>query len=180
MIEIGLYLLAAEAAETEGAFGFNFDPLETNLVNLVIVIAVLVIFGRRFLGSTLQERREKIERDISEAEKRAQQADAALAEAQQKLTQAQAEIDRLNQEAQETARRTKERILEDNAREVERLKASAVQDLAAERERAIAQIRETIVNSALQRVERQMRENLDESAQHRLVDRSLAQLGGGR
>ncbi|MEM1254426.1 MAG: F0F1 ATP synthase subunit B, partial [Cyanobacteria bacterium P01_H01_bin.21] len=36
-----VWLLASE----EGGFGLNFDILETNLINLVIIIGVLVYFG---------------------------------------------------------------------------------------------------------------------------------------
>ena len=43
----------------------NFNPLETNLVNLVIVISLLVWFLRGFLGGILERRRAAILQDLS-------------------------------------------------------------------------------------------------------------------
>jgi len=54
---MGTVLLLATEASGEGGFGLNFDILETNLINLVIIIAVLFYFGRGFVGKILTERR---------------------------------------------------------------------------------------------------------------------------
>jgi F-type H+-transporting ATPase subunit b len=80
-----LWFLATE----EGGFGFHFDVLEANLINLSIVIGILVYFGSKFLGATLEGRRSGIEDAIKDAERRQSEAKAALAEQQQKLALAQ-------------------------------------------------------------------------------------------
>jgi F-type H+-transporting ATPase subunit b len=41
----------------EGGFGLNVDILETNLINLVIILGVLFYFGSKFLGKTLSTRK---------------------------------------------------------------------------------------------------------------------------
>ena len=58
-------LLASES------FGLNFNPLQTNLVNLAIVIGVLVWFLRGFLGGILEKRRSAILQDLEEADQQA-------------------------------------------------------------------------------------------------------------
>jgi F-type H+-transporting ATPase subunit b len=58
------------------------------------------------------------------------------------------------------------------------MRATAGQELEAERERAIAQLRSAVVSLALARVESQLKTSLDDSAQHQLIDRSIALLGG--
>ena len=175
---MGTVLLLATEASREGGFGFNFDVLETNLINLVIIIAVLFYFGRGFLGKILTERRTSIEQAILEAEKRQKDAAAALAEQQQKLTQAQAEAERIRTAAEQTAVKAKEAILAQAAQDVERMKATAGQELEAEQERAIAQLRSAVVSLALERVESQLKTSLDDSAQNQLIDRSIALVGG--
>ncbi|MEB3885324.1 F0F1 ATP synthase subunit B [Lyngbya sp. CCY1209] len=176
---MGNVVLLATEAGAEGGFGLNFNILETNLINLAIIIGLLVYYGRGFLGKVLSERRARIEEAITEAERRAQDAAKALAEQQEKLTQAQAEAGRIKAEAQERAQSLKERIAAQAAEDVERMKASANRDLEADRERAIAQLRALAVSKALERAEGQLRERLDEGAGHQIVDRSLALLGGG-
>jgi F-type H+-transporting ATPase subunit b len=175
---MGTVLLLATEASGESGFGLNFDILETNLINLIVVIGLLFYFGRGFLGNILSERRSGIEEAIKEAETRQKDAAAALAEQQQKLTQAQAEAERIRSAAEENAKKAKEAILAQAAQEVERMKATAGQELEAERERAIAQLRSAVVSMALERVEGQLKTSLNENAQHQLIDRSIALLGG--
>lgn len=175
---MGTVLLLATEASTEGGFGLNFDILETNLINLSIVIGLLFYFGRGFLGNILGERRSAIEEAIKDAETRQKDAAAALAEQQQKLTQAQAEAERIRSAAEANAIVAKEAILAQAAQEVERMKATAGQELEAERERAIAQLRSTVVSLALAKVEGELKTSLDDNAQNHLIDRSIALLGG--
>jgi F-type H+-transporting ATPase subunit b len=167
--------LATEAAHAveSGGFGLNFNLLETNLINLSIIIGVLFYFGRKVLGNILGERRSRIEEEIREAEKRQKDAAAALADAQQKLAQAQAEAERIRAEAETSAKTASEAIL------AQALKESAAQDLDTARERAIAELRERVAAMAIQRVESQLRGHLDDSAQQQLIDRSIANVGGG-
>jgi F-type H+-transporting ATPase subunit b len=175
---MGTVLLLAAEASHEGGFGLNFDIFETNLINLLIVIGVLVYFGRGFLGKILSERRAGIEEAINDAEKRQKDAAAALAEEQQKLTQAQAEAERIRATAEANAKAAKQAILAQAAQDLERMKADAGKELEAERERAIAQLRAIVASMALERVENQLKTTLDDSAQHQLIDRSIALLGG--
>ncbi|HLO47068.1 MAG TPA: F0F1 ATP synthase subunit B [Kamptonema sp.] len=175
---MGTVLLLAVEASHEGGFGLNFNILETNLINLIIAIGVVVYFGRGFLVKTLSERRAAIEEAINEAEKRQKDAASSLAEEQQKLTQAQAEAERIRAAAIENAKAAKEAILTQAAQDVERMKAEAGRELDAERERAIAQLRTVVASMALERVENQLKTSLDDSAQNQLIDRSIALLGG--
>lgn len=170
----------AEMAEagSEGGFGLNFDILGTNLINLVIIIGVLVYFGRKFVGKTLSERREKIETAISSAERRAKEAAAALADQQQKLAQAQAEAERIRKAAEENAKVARDNILAAAAQDIERMQQTASQDLNSERDRAIAQLRQRAVAMALQKVEAELRTGVDNTTQQQLIDRSIALLGG--
>jgi F-type H+-transporting ATPase subunit b len=168
----------AEAAEKSG-FGFNFDILETNLINLAIVAALLVYFGRRFLGKILSERQAQIETEIKAAEQRQREAAEKLADEQQKLAQAQAEAERIRAAAAESAKAAREAILAQADQEIQRLKATAAQDSVSNQERAIAEIRQRVAVLALEQVESQIQSQLQsEDTQHQLVDRSIALLGG--
>jgi F-type H+-transporting ATPase subunit b len=171
--------VGGELAEVgEGGFGINTNILETNLINLVIIISVLFIFGRKVLGNTLQERRERIETAIKSAEKRVKDAAASLAEQQQKLAQAQAEAEKIKKAAQDNAQKAKESILAQAATDIERMRATAVADLNTEREKAIAELRQRVVAMALQKAESELRSGIADDAQHTLIDRSIALLGG--
>ena len=176
-----LSFLATEAAQAveSGGFGLNLNLFETNLINLGLLIGVLFYFGRKVLGNILGERRSRIEQEVRDAEKRQKDAAAALADAQQKLAKAQAEAEKIRAAAEESAKAAREVILAQAAKDVERLKETAAKDLDTARERAIAELRERVAALAIQRVESQLSDRLDDSAQQHLIDRSIAILGGG-
>jgi F-type H+-transporting ATPase subunit b len=159
-------------------FGLNLDILDTNLVNLTILIGLLLFYGRKFLTKLLTERRGKIEAEIKQAEQRAKDAAGALAGAQQKLAQAQVEAEQIHQNALSRAQQVKESILAEGQEEVTRLQATASQELSTETDKVIAQIKQQIVSLALAKAEAELTGNLDSFAQKKLIERSLAQLGG--
>lgn len=171
----------AEVAEAgaEGGFGLNLDILDTNLINLAIIIGALFFFGRKVLVKILNERREEIETAISSAERRQREAATALSGQQQKLAQAQAEAERIRKSAEESAKVARENILAAAAQDIERLHETATQELNSETERAIAQLRQRVVAMALQKVESQLRTGVSDAAQQQLINRSIALLGGG-
>ena len=170
------FLLNAEAGAQSG-FGFNFDIIETNLINLGIILVLLIVYGGKVVGNILSERRAKIEAEIKSADARAKESKDALAVAQKNLQQAQDNAVTIRSEAEANAEKAKEAVLAKGQKEVERLKASADADLNSDRERAIAQLRSRAVEMALERVESRMGEVLNDDKQRQLIDRSIAKLG---
>ncbi len=169
----------AEAA-AEGGFGFNFDIIEANVINLSIVIAILVYFGRQILPKILSERRAAIEAAIQDVEQRSKTAEAGLKEQQQKLAQAQSEAEKIRKSAADGAKIAREAILAQAQEDVQRLKETATQDLNSSRDRAIAELRQKVVAMAMQQAEAQLKDQMNESTQHQLIERSISLLGGAK
>ena len=166
-------------AEEGGGFGFNFDILETNLINLVIAISIVVYFGRGFLSKTLNERRMAIETAISEAEARKKTAAAALAEQQQKLAQAQQAASRIRSDSEVAAKKSSDEILAKAEQDIVRMRETAAADITSEQERIINELRQRVAAMALQRAEGELPGRLNDESQQRLVDRSIALLSEG-
>ncbi|ACK71035.1 ATP synthase F0, B subunit [Gloeothece citriformis PCC 7424] len=174
-----LFILATEASEAaESGFGLNLDILNTNLLNLAILVGVLIYFGRNSLGKILSERREKIAQEIQEAESRASNAAKALAQEQEKLAQAKAEAQRILAASNERAEAAKQAIAVQTEKDIERLKATAAQDLSTEQERVITELRQRVAAMALERVESTLKNTLDDSTQQQLINKTIASLGG--
>jgi len=66
--------------------GFNTNILETNIINLSVVIGVVVSFGGDALRSLLENRKQTILNNLREADQRAN-------EAQEKLSQARTQLE---------------------------------------------------------------------------------------
>ncbi|XTZ19530.1 MAG: F0F1 ATP synthase subunit B [cyanobacterium endosymbiont of Rhopalodia fuxianensis] len=173
------FILATEAHEaSRSGFGLDFNLLETNLLNLAILVGGLVFYGSKVLKKVLNERRLQIADAIQEAEERQRNAATALGKEQQKLTQAQAEAERIYQRAKDRAAALANEIAEKSKQDIERLKETAAADLSGEQERVVAQLTKQIAQMAINKAESQLKEQVNEDMQHLLIDRSIAQLGG--
>jgi F-type H+-transporting ATPase subunit b len=116
-------------AEHEG-IGLNPDILETGLLNILAVIAILFYTGRDFLGSILEERKTTIVKGVQDAEDRLKEAQTRLAEAKKQLEQVNIVMDQIRNETIAT----KKVLLESDAFE-------AKKDLKIRFERALATFR---------------------------------------
>ena len=79
-------------------FGLNLDILETGLINILALIAILVYTGKDFLGSLLEERKTSIVQGVQDAEDRLNEANRRLDEAQKQLSQANVVITEIKNE----------------------------------------------------------------------------------
>jgi F-type H+-transporting ATPase subunit b len=116
-------------AEHEG-IRLNLDILETGLLNILALIAILVYTGRDFLGSLLEERKTAIVKGVQDAEDRLNEAQNRLNEAKKQLEQVNIVIGEIKNETVAT----KKVLLEADAFE-------AKKDLKTRFERALATFR---------------------------------------
>jgi len=137
-------------AEHEG-ISLNTDILETGLINILALIAILIYTGRDFLGSLLEERRTTIVKGVQDAEDRLNEAQKRLSEAEKQLNQANLVISEIKNETVTT----KKVLLESDA-------FQAKKDLSVRFERALItfrskerqiflEIKQQIVSLVLQR-----------------------------
>ena len=122
----------------------NFNPLETNLVNLAIVIGVLFWFLRGFLGSILEKRRNAILEDLQDAESRLKTASTELEKAQAELAAAQQKAEKIRVDGQSRAASIREEGEKRTISVMAAIKAGADADADAEASR----IRDTLRREA--------------------------------
>jgi len=84
-------------AENEG-ISLNLDILETGVINIVALIAILIYVGKDFLGSILEKRKNDIITSVQDAEERLNEANTRLSEAKKQLTQANVIINEIKNE----------------------------------------------------------------------------------
>ena len=116
-------------AEQEG-IGLNTDILETGVINILALLAILIYTGRDFLGSLLEERKTTIVKGVQDAEDRLNEAQKRLSEAEKQLNQANIVISEIKNETVAT----KKLLLESDA-------FQAKKDLKVRFERALATFR---------------------------------------
>jgi F-type H+-transporting ATPase subunit b len=168
-----LWLLASE----EGGFGLNFNILETNLINLVIIWGVLFYFGSKFLGNTLSSRRATIEEAILDAERRQREAAQALDDQNKQLAQAQSQAKDIVETAKQNAAKVRDEMLAEAKADIERMKEAAAQDVSFQQERVARELRQRIAELALAQAESELPSRLTPEIQTSLIDKSIALLG---
>ena len=114
----------------EEGISLNSDILETGLINILALLAIVIYTGRDFLGSLLEERKTTIVKSVQDAENRLNEAKKRLSEAEKQLSQANLVISEIKNETIAT----KKVLLESDAYE-------AKKDLKIRFERALASFR---------------------------------------
>ena len=167
----------ASLLATHGSFGLNFNPFETNIINLAIVIAGLVWFLRGFLGGILERRREAILADLRDAEERLASASTALAAVQKELSEAQTRAVTIRADGKARAEAIRLESERRTVEEMARLKQDSASDLDAEAARVTAQLRRETARLAIEKALASLPGKLNASTQARLLDQSIQNLG---
>nr|YP_010337784.1 ATP synthase CFO B subunit subunit I [Sahlingia subintegra]UNJ17369.1 ATP synthase CFO B subunit subunit I [Sahlingia subintegra] len=171
------FLLVSEHSSETG-FGINTDIFETNVINIGILLGIVIYAGKPFLTSALRARQDKVLASIQEAEEKLQQSTTRLLEAQKQLEQTQMVIDNIKTEAETTASKVKQSILEQGEIEIERLAASGKASIVTAENQIRRQIQQQIATLALKRVLLQLKGEMTPDLQVKIIDTNIQQLEG--
>lgn len=147
-------------------------------VGLAFIAAVAFIFKpiKKAATAALDGRAETIRRQIEDARKLREDAQALLAEYQRKQRDAMQEAEAIIQAAKEEAKRIRADAEADLARAIERRKQQALDRIAQTEAQAIAQVRNTAVDVALAAAETLMRDTLTDAHRQAMADQAIQEL----
>ena len=154
----------------------NFNPLETNLVNLAIVIGVLFWFLRGFLGGILERRRSAILQDLQDAEGRLKKASEELTTAQSELAAAQQKAEQIRIDGQKRAAAIRAEGEKRTISVMAAIKQGAAADADAEASRIKDALRREAAMAAIDKVLTDLPSRLDDAAQSKLIDSTIRNL----
>jgi F-type H+-transporting ATPase subunit b len=154
----------------------NFNPLETNLVNLAIVIGVLFWFLRGFLGGILERRRSAILQDLQDAEARLKTASEELTKAQSELAAAQQKAEQIRINGQKRAAAIRAEGEKRTISVMAAIKQGAAADADVEASRIKDALRREAAMAAIDKVLIDLPGRLDDAAQSRLIDSTIRNL----
>jgi F-type H+-transporting ATPase subunit b len=154
----------------------NFNPLETNLVNLAIVIGVLFWFLRGFLGGILERRRSAILQDLQDAEGRLKKASEELTTAQSELAAAQQKAEQIRIDGQKRAAAIRAEGEKRTISVMAAIKQGAAADADAEASRIKDARRRDAAMAAIDKVLTDLPGRLDDAAQSKLIDSTIRNL----
>ncbi|WP_392348150.1 F0F1 ATP synthase subunit B [Parasynechococcus sp.] len=154
----------------------NLNPLETNLVNLVIVIGLLFWFLRGFLGGILERRRAAILQELQDAESRLKTATENLSQAQSELAAAQQKAEKIRADGQARAAGICAEGEKRTISVMAAIKAGADADAEADAARINDSLRREAALAAIDKALAELPSRLDASAQAKLIDSTIKNL----
>lgn len=166
----------ASVAESEG-FGINTDLIETNVLNLAVVIGVLVYFGKDIVSDTLKTRKEAILKSLQDADNKFQEATDKLNEAKKQFEFAKVKAEEIRAQGLVTADKSSKKLLARVEDDIKRLEESKVATLRFEEEKAITEVCEKVSRLALEQAVENLNKRLDPALQKRIIQLNIALLG---
>ncbi|MCH8029794.1 MAG: ATP synthase F0 subunit B [Candidatus Dadabacteria bacterium] len=155
-----------------GEAGGHFDWVFTgkHAVNLIILLLILGIVLRRPLRNFLVERQRKIANEIEDAKKKIEEARKKFEEYSEKMGKIDGYINSLKEAFGKEAELETQELLAQAETASRRIMEEAREIMAMESARAVAQIKEEIVSSAVNAAERILKETVTEQDKKRLVE----------
>nr|QTT78464.1 ATP synthase CF0 B subunit [Andreaea rupestris var. fauriei] len=151
-------------------FGLNTNLLETNLINLSVVLSLLVYFGKGVLSNLLSNRKQTILSTIDDAEERYKEATDKLKQARTRLQRAKIKADEIRVNGLSQMEREKQELIHAADEDSKRLEDSKNATIRFEEQRAIEQLRQQVSRLALERALEALNSRLNSELHSRMID----------
>ena len=174
-----LFTLLQEAGAAEGftPFSINTGMIFWTLLVFGILVVLLWRLGWPALLKSVEEREQRIAKQLADAEKANAEAGRLLEQHKQALDKARAEAQDIMATAKSVAQKEREQLLAKTRDEQEELLERARREIGAEKEKAIQELRREAVDLSIAAASKLVESNLDSDANRRLVLDYLATIG---
>ena len=166
------------AAEGEAAGGgglaINFFWILVAAGNFILFAVILYLAFGKQVSSMLAARRERIEQGLRDAEQAKRDRESAETERLAALSEARREANDILARAQKVAQETRDADIAATREELDRMRARASEEITAEKQRALGELRSEVANLALQAAGRVVGETMTDQRHRRLVEEFLA------
>jgi F-type H+-transporting ATPase subunit b len=155
-------------------FGINTNVLETNVINLSVVIAVLVVLGKDILSSLLDERKNKIVQSLNDVEARFQEAQEKLEAAKANLANSKQKAEEIQKQSLATAEQSRVNATKRAETEMGRLDGTKTSTLMVEKQKLVREMRTLLTTGALEKAFKKLKQERSGNViQKKLIDTLL-------
>jgi F-type H+-transporting ATPase subunit b len=176
-----------EVRHLDNWFSFSFGPgkehqngpLAFAILNFVLLVWLVVKFGRKPFRDYLQQRHSSVRKDLEDAAALHTQARQQLDEMDGKLRGLDREIAEIKAAVAADAQLEKERIIKAAQAEAERIIAQADDTLSKELNRARHRLELEAVDAAMKAAEKLLKQKVNDADRQRLAEEYFHQLGSG-
>jgi F-type H+-transporting ATPase subunit b len=159
-------------------FGKETPPFAAMLINFGILVAGYYLLGKKPIAAGLQSRRDRIAKDIEEAQRMREEAEARAKTYQAKLEKLEDEVRSVREALLRAGEAERDRIVKEAETKADRMRRDA--EFLVEQE--LKQIRQDLwretVESAVRAAEELLKRRVTSADQERLAEDYLSDLGG--
>jgi F-type H+-transporting ATPase subunit b len=165
----------AEAGGEAAPFQINLFWVLTQAASFVLFLVIVYFAAFKRIGGVLEDRRQRIEQGLKDAEQARRDRERAAEEHAAALAQARREAQQILDRAQKLAEESRETDIAATREELERMRVRAAGDIEAEKQRALAELRTEVADLALAAASRVLGESITDARQKRLVEEFLSE-----
>ena len=160
--------------------GIDLGVLIFQIVNFTLLFLALYFLLFKRVFAMLDERKQKIQQGLEEAQRAQEEWTRAEAVFQERMEQVERERAAIIAEAREEAERLRAEAVgqarEEAREEARRILAQGQESFEAERQQAVADMRTQVISLVLAATRKVVEESIDEQMQRRLIDRFLSEV----
>jgi len=160
--------------------GLDLPTFIGQLVNFLILLAVLTIFGFKPIRKILDERANRIKESMELAEATKKEYERAQAEVQKRIQEAQKQGEALLAEARAIGERLKEEAKTGARREAQAIIEKAQADLKRDQDKMIDHLRREFAGIAILAAEKVIHETLDKQKHLRIIEETIRESALGK
>ena len=146
------------------------------ILNFLILVALLRAFAYKPLVRALKERQDKIAESINKADEDAAKAAATLKEYQDQLASARIKAQDIVDKATKRAQEEREASVLETKHEIEQMKRTAEEQIQRDRERAVEQLKGEMIALSMAAASKIIAKNLDADENEKLIGEFIGKL----
>ena len=149
---------------------------ENNLINWLILAAILVFMWNKYMPGIFEARRKKIEQSLDDAARARKEGNDFLLEQKQRIDNAAREAENILLEANQVAAQMKQQFTEETKKDAKALEQKIEQQIATHRQMVITELRSSAATVAVRLAEASLPGAITDKVKHGLQERFLNQL----
>jgi F-type H+-transporting ATPase subunit b len=158
--------------------GLSLPTLIAQLINFGILLLLMYMFAYKPFMRMLDERAQKAQESLEQAEYAKKKADEADKEAARRIEEASREGKQILDKAAQNGETVREKALKEARSEAEKLITRARVEIEQERDEAVGELRREFADITVRAAEKVIKRSLDKEAQHDLIEQVLEESTG--
>ena len=146
------------------------------MLNFFILVWILARFAYKPLVSMMQERKERIAKDLADAQVARKEAEQFKADYAAQIANARQEAQQIVEKAVQQAEATTREQLAAAREQIEREKERARQDIVNERDRAMNNLRNEVISLSVAMATKVVAKDMDSETNTKLIEDAIAKL----